>query len=308
MKKIPAAPGSSDKAVAALLERHKCPTPFYAARTIFLGHIASPKIDFSPIDALKSLWGGTLPEFDSEVDVQALFAALLNGFWNRIAEHQNSRNPFRLTRPPLAPVRAELGEFCQMRQRELAGFLDGMFGRQGSLLLPEKAHKAVQTLADLQSLFMSSAQLFADETKPAPHQELVKFISHAQRLTIIAEAEINAAIQSCKRARAHHIEALFPTQRSHASVEEHVHEEGEPTLIESPLSQRISRNGVTVDVQIYADEHGKWILEIVDQANSSHVWDDPFDSDHDAMAEAMRALDEEPMEFAGGPAPSPNFH
>jgi len=41
----------------------------------------------------------------------------------------------------------------------------------------------------------------------------------------------------------------------------------------------------------------RWILEVVDQERTSHVWDDHFVSDDLALAEAIRALEEEPMEF-----------
>jgi hypothetical protein len=36
---------------------------------------------------------------------------------------------------------------------------------------------------------------------------------------------------------------------------------------------------------------------LVDGAGNSHVWDDQFLTDHAAFDEAMRALDEEPLEF-----------
>jgi len=55
----------SDDEVRALLDRYRCPVPFHAVRTRFLGNIASPVVSASPLDALKALWGGELPEFDS---------------------------------------------------------------------------------------------------------------------------------------------------------------------------------------------------------------------------------------------------
>ncbi len=70
---------------------------------------------------------------------------------------------------------------------------------------------------------------------------------------------------------------------------------------ESPLSQRLTINAVTVQVDIYGDGQGKWILEVVDEQQTSHVWDDHFDTDHEALAEAIRALEEEPTEFLAGP-------
>lgn len=77
--------------------------------------------------------------------------------------------------------------------------------------------------------------------------------------------------------------------------------EDELTPVESPLSQRLTRHGITVQVDIYSDGTGKWILEVVDQQQTSHVWNDPFETDHDALAEAIRALEDEPTEFVASP-------
>ena len=65
----------------------------------------------------------------------------------------------------------------------------------------------------------------------------------------------------------------------------------------SPLNQTITRNGVTVEVHIYKGADSDWILEMVDAAGTSHVWDNEFETDQQAFDEAMRALDEEPLAF-----------
>jgi hypothetical protein len=79
----------------------------------------------------------------------------------------------------------------------------------------------------------------------------------------------------------------------------------EPEFIESPLSQSITRNGVEVRIEIYGDSQGRWILEVVDAENTSHVWDEHFETDQQALAEALQALDDEPLEFLGRAAGSP---
>ncbi len=56
---------ASDEQVRALLMRYACPVPFHEVRTRFLGNIASPAINISPIKTVESLWGGKLPEFDT---------------------------------------------------------------------------------------------------------------------------------------------------------------------------------------------------------------------------------------------------
>jgi hypothetical protein len=71
----------------------------------------------------------------------------------------------------------------------------------------------------------------------------------------------------------------------------------DPVLTYSPLNQTLTRNGVTVEVHIYKGRGSDWILEVVDAAKNSHVWDEQFQTDQQAFVEAMRALDEEPLEF-----------
>ena len=79
----------------------------------------------------------------------------------------------------------------------------------------------------------------------------------------------------------------------------------EPPFIESPLCGPVERNGLSVELQIYGDGEGRWILELVDEEQCSHVWDDRFETDNDAYAEALRALDEAPQEFAASGASHP---
>jgi hypothetical protein len=64
----PKATGSTNADVVALLTRYKCPTPFHEVRTRFMGNIASPVMGASPLQTVKQLWGGELPEFDSMED------------------------------------------------------------------------------------------------------------------------------------------------------------------------------------------------------------------------------------------------
>ena len=68
--------GASDAEVIAMLKRYRCPTPFHEVRTRFLGNIASPVLSASPMETIKQLWGGELPEFDSMDAVNELFNVL----------------------------------------------------------------------------------------------------------------------------------------------------------------------------------------------------------------------------------------
>lgn len=289
----------------ALLERYKCPTTFPVVRTVFMGRISSPNLTVSPMAAMAMLWNGQMPEFESAEDAQAAVDTLIGGLWNRLAEHQNSRLPFRLLRPSVKPTREELLALASMRQQEIAGFVDGLFGNEDQVHFPAKAHQALQKLAEVHSMFEASVALLADETKPATERGLAAFARNAHQMTAIAETQMNKAIQSCKRARAYYLEPMAPRPTGKDVLRG---ESDEADFLQSPLSQRVTRNGITVQVDIYGDQPGQWILEVVDQQNNSHVWDEPFASDHEALAEALRALEEEPMEFVGEPTGAHDVH
>lgn len=71
----------------------------------------------------------------------------------------------------------------------------------------------------------------------------------------------------------------------------------DPTIIDSPLSQTISQDGITVQVAIFRlESETKWSLEVVNEAGTSTVWEDPFDTDADAFDAFRRAVEAEGME------------
>jgi len=69
----------------------------------------------------------------------------------------------------------------------------------------------------------------------------------------------------------------------------------EPKLINSPLSRFVEENGDRVEIAIYRleDEVMEWSLEIVASDGCSTVWEEPFDSDEAALAEALSAIKDE---------------
>ncbi len=68
----------------------------------------------------------------------------------------------------------------------------------------------------------------------------------------------------------------------------------EPELIQSPLSQTITRDGHTLQVDIYRlEEEVDWLLEVVNEEGTSHVWDDRFATDQAALDAVHEAVDEE---------------
>lgn len=151
MAKRPVPPIATDEQVRALLQHYRCPVPFHEVRTRFLGHIATPIMGASPMKMVESLWGGELPEFDSIGAANELVGALVMGLWNRLTRHQERSAPFRLTRHDVA-AREGLAALALMRHQELDGFIEGLFGQQEAIDLPERAHRGLDTLAEMRAL------------------------------------------------------------------------------------------------------------------------------------------------------------
>ena len=83
-------------------------------------------------------------------------------------------------------------------------------------------------------------------------------------------------------------------------------------LVFSTLSRRMTRDGITIDVQIYRgkDEEG-WLLEVVDHLGGSTVWDDRFSTDAEAWQEVLATIEAEGIgSFAAAEADdnSPSVH
>lgn len=76
----------------------------------------------------------------------------------------------------------------------------------------------------------------------------------------------------------------------------------------SPLEQSLTRDGKTVQIGIYEDGEGGWLLEVVDEHWNSTVWDEPFQSDRDALDEALKTIDEEGIESVIGIPPGEVIH
>ena len=69
-----------------------------------------------------------------------------------------------------------------------------------------------------------------------------------------------------------------------------------PNIVLSDLSGIVSKDDITVEVFIYRLENeSKWSLEVVNDAFTSIVWDDLFDSDEDAYAEFQQTVEEKGM-------------
>jgi len=71
----------------------------------------------------------------------------------------------------------------------------------------------------------------------------------------------------------------------------------EPDLIQSPLNQSITRDGHTLQVDIYRlDDEDTWVLEVANERGTSYVWEERFATDQEALDAVQAALDDEGIE------------
>lgn len=72
--------------------------------------------------------------------------------------------------------------------------------------------------------------------------------------------------------------------------------ERDPNIVTSSLSGPVTRDSVTVDVQVYRLEHEPgWRLEVVNARGTSTVWEATFDTDDEAHAAFLVTVADEGM-------------
>ncbi len=191
--------------VRALLDHAACPTAFPVVRTRFLGNIATPRLDASPVQTVTSLWGGQLPTFDTAAAAKELFDALM-GLWNTLVTHQSESTPFRLTRIATQAEPDDLRRLCQIRIDELEGFIDGLFGDEEAIELPERAHEALENLREINAMLHGIVELLGRQPAPsASADDVAGTLRNVRELSRIAEQELHAVILACTRARQHRL-------------------------------------------------------------------------------------------------------
>jgi hypothetical protein len=82
----------------------------------------------------------------------------------------------------------------------------------------------------------------------------------------------------------------------------------EHELIYSPLQQTYSARGRQVEIHIYRMPDTGWSLEVVDEHNTSAVWDDLFETDEEALAVALQELNDEGIEAFIAKGPDEGVH
>jgi hypothetical protein len=137
--------------------------------------------------------GGQLPPFDDINAANELIGALVMGLWNRLTRHQERSVPFRLLCFDVPETSEGLHRFVLTRRQELDGFVEGLFGKQEHIDLPERAHRALNSLSEMRAMLKGIRLLMEDKMKTGAHSEITETIHNLRELTRIAEHEMHEA-------------------------------------------------------------------------------------------------------------------
>ena len=76
----------------------------------------------------------------------------------------------------------------------------------------------------------------------------------------------------------------------------------EDDLIESLLDQKYTKDGKSVEIEIYRMPNTAWNVQVVDTFGNSTVWDDEFESDTEALQFVLAEIERDGIdEFIGQP-------
>ena len=204
---------AQDREVQELLAQYECPIPFHEVRTRFIGSVAMPFMTHAPLNVVKDLWNGKLPEFPDVDHRNEFMGALISGLWLRLSQHQNRNSPFRLCRMNSAPTRNYISILTLMRRQEIDGFICGLFRDEKSLDLPEKASRNLDILMETHDLFSGIEALTSDRDAVFDEKRLRTTLRNTQDLTLQAERAIHTLILAYVRARKFNL-PLFTNERA----------------------------------------------------------------------------------------------
>ena len=64
----------------------------------------------------------------------------------------------------------------------------------------------------------------------------------------------------------------------------------------SPLCRTVNCEGKELEIFIFEDGEGGWLLEVVNEQGTSTAWTEPFKTDKAALKEALKTIKEEGLE------------
>src|SRR5262249_751099 len=98
-------------------------------------------------------------------------------------------------------TREGLAHLAGIRREEVTGFIEGMFGKEQGLALPERARRALEALAEAGGLFRGVYEGAGEPAKAASGGDIGQTRGHIRERPKTCEREIHEAVLSCTRMR-----------------------------------------------------------------------------------------------------------
>jgi len=188
--------------VRRLLKKYKSEYRLHEVRAQFMGAIASPVEIVNPMQEIKSLWNGDLPSLKNMDAINELVKVFAMGLWNQLSSHCDPENPFKLLlfEEPIETDK-ELKRYALIKNEEIECFIFGFYQGAERLKLPLDISKSLDALEDISDMFAATASM--PERKNTANPPIGSLLLKLNRLSIIAEKEINTIIISSNKARRH---------------------------------------------------------------------------------------------------------
>ena len=191
----------SHRSLKEFVTVYRCPLPAHVVRVRVMGAIASPVGPTSPLETMRTLWGGELPTLPTVEQFQGLLETFVGGIWNDLVSHQTPETPFALVPVDLAMTQEGLHRYARTRSEEVIGFLEGILGGGDSVDVPPESHEALGILEELASMLLGITDLFERGDGADGVTGYTELAQNLAELTKIATVEMNRVIQASYEAR-----------------------------------------------------------------------------------------------------------
>ena len=183
--------------IGDLLENYECPVPYHQFRAILIGYIVSPIKAPPPIEIIKNIWGGKMPNIKNMEELSSFMNNVFMRYWNSLSDNRNSKMPFFFKALKIKDTEKSLAELCVVRRQEIGGFLFGFTSGDAEAKFPEIINKSIAHLEEIFGYFESTHELIQKKGIGKTPKEISNMTFLLNDMDKIAQSEINDLIKNC---------------------------------------------------------------------------------------------------------------
>ncbi len=94
-----------------------------------------------------------------------------------------------------------LAAITRLRREEIDGFVDGLFGSEERIDLPERGYRALEVLGEIRAMLAGVCELANSPDEATGGEDVTGLLANINELTKIVELELHEAVLACARAR-----------------------------------------------------------------------------------------------------------